>query len=406
MNTASITCPVCSADGAKVFFELLEMPVFIGVQWPSRDQARGCDKGDLRLAYCGECGFIWNVAFDPKLVEYSQQYDNSLHFSSVFQEYTAGLVKRLIEDHDLHEKHVIDIGCGKGDFLAMLCEAGGNSGTGFDPSYEGARVSSSAADRMTFFQDLYSEKYADRQADLLCSRYVFEHIADPLPFLRMIRRSIGSAGGSPGGDAGGGADTSVVYFEVPNVNLILRDLSVWDIIYEHCSYFGKESLARVFAECGFKIGNVTEAYSGQFLGIEAFPGENGAQFKQADWGDLDALGASVETFTANYAKKLDVWNDRLASFERDGRRAVAWGAGAKAVGFLNMLKIDEQIPYVVDINPHKCGRHLAGTGQKVVAPEFLKDYRPDVVILMNPIYRDEIRNQLDEMEVEVEFIDA
>jgi len=48
----------------------------------------------------------------------------------------------------------------------------------------------------------------------------------------------------------------------------------------------------------------------------------------------------------------------------------------------------------VDINPRKQGMYVAGTGQKIVPPEFLRDYQPDVVIVMNPIYEGEIRQMV------------
>ncbi len=48
----------------------------------------------------------------------------------------------------------------------------------------------------------------------------------------------------------------------------------------------------------------------------------------------------------------------------------------------------------MDINPHKHGKFMAGTGQEIVAPEFLVDYDPDLVIVMNPVYTDEIRSEL------------
>jgi hypothetical protein len=59
-----------------------------------------------------------------------------------------------------------------------------------------------------------------------------------------------------------------------------------------------------------------------------------------------------------------------------------------------MLPADGVVEDVVDINPHKRGKHLAGGGQRVIAPDDLKDNPPDVVILMNPIYRDEIEADL------------
>ena len=75
---------------------------------------------------------------------------------------------------------------------------------------------------------------------------------------------------------------------------------------------------------------------------------------------------------------------------RSGQHAVVWGAGAKGTIFINTLREHHQIQYVVDINPHKQGSYISGTGQKIVAPEALREYRPDFIILMNPIYRDEV----------------
>jgi hypothetical protein len=79
---------------------------------------------------------------------------------------------------------------------------------------------------------------------------------------------------------------------------------------------------------------------------------------------------------------------------------VVWGGGSKGVTFLNMLKAQHQIEYVVDLNPRKQGKYVAGTGQKIVPPEFLWEYRPDIVIVMNPIYENEIRQMLNELAIE------
>jgi hypothetical protein len=77
--------------------------------------------------------------------------------------------------------------------------------------------------------------------------------------------------------------------------------------------------------------------------------------------------------------------------KRDGRRVVLWGGGSKAVAFLTTLGVQDEIEYAVDINPYKHGTFLAGGGQKIVAPCFLQEYKPDTIVIMNPIYRDEIQ---------------
>ena len=62
------------------------------------------------------------------------------------------------------------------------------------------------------------------------------------------------------------------------------------------------------------------------------------------------------------------------------------------------------LPLAVDVNPHKHGMYIAGTGQQIVPPSFLQEYRPHVVIAMNPIYREEIQRELDRLGVGAELV--
>jgi len=385
-------CPVCASGDASVFFEILDVPVHVGLQWPSQDAAQHCPKGEIKLAFCRVCGSITNLAFEPTRLQYQQAYENPLHFSPFFQEYARSVASRLIKRYNLHNKDVIEIGCGKGDFLLLLCELGNNRGVGFDPSYESQRNDSEVEEQTTFIRDFYSERYARYRADLICCRYVLEHIHNPTDFLNMLRRMIGEH-----------SDT-IVFFEVPNVLLILRDLSIWDIIYEHCSYFSAGSLAYIFAQCGFDVCHLNKAYQGQCLTIEALPGKDGVQSSIDRWNGIKHIASYVTHFADNYQNKLKEWQHKLNRIERAGWRAVAWGAGAKGVSFLNMLKTKDQIEYIVDINPYKQGKYIAGTGQQIVPPQFLRDYQPDVIIVMNPIYKKEIQRTAKELSLTTEFM--
>lgn len=392
--SAGPACPVCGGARGEVFFRLAGQPVLIGVLWASAEMARGCRRGDIELAFCPDCGFIWNVAFDPSRLDYDQRYDNSLHFSPTFQTYTRELVDRLVRTYGLRRKRIVDIGCGKGDFLALLCEKGENCGWGFDPSYEGDRVETPAAERITWSNDYYDERHARIQADLIVSRFVYEHIPAPHDFLRMIRRNIADPA------------RTRVYFEVPDVDLIIRQSSVWDIIYEHCSYFSVESLTRSFAECGFDVTRIAQTFGRQYLAIEARAAEGVRGDPGTETGDLARLRADVAAFRDRQTAKMADWRARVADWQGKGVRVVAWGAGAKAVGFLNMLELTHTIERVVDINPYKQNRYLSGTGQRIVAPAALRDDPPDVVVLMNPVYRDEIAATLGDLGLQPELVAA
>jgi hypothetical protein len=74
---------------------------------------------------------------------------------------------------------------------------------------------------------------------------------------------------------------------------------------------------------------------------------------------------------------------------------VAWGAGSKGNSFLNLVGRD--VKAIVDINPKKRGKFVAGTGQPIVAPEDLIGIEPATVVIMNPVYRSEIAAQLEQL---------
>ena len=103
----------------------------------------------------------------------------------------------------------------------------------------------------------------------------------------------------------------------------------------------------------------------------------------------------VATFVEHYEARRARWRALLTEWRAAGKRVVLWGGGSKGVAFLTTLgEAATDIAYAVDINPIKTGTFMAGTGQEIVAPAFLRDYRPDVVVIMNPVYRDEITADL------------
>jgi SAM-dependent methyltransferase len=392
------TCPVCLSAGISVFVEIPNVPVHCNLLFQTRYDAIHTPRGNIRLGFCRNCGHLFNTAFNPEIMAYGQEYENSLHFSPRFQDYARSLAQSLRDRYDLHGKDIIEIGCGKGDFLRLLCEMGGNRGVGFDPGYVPEANGGAVEERLTFVQEFYSERHAEYKADLICCRHVLEHIHSPREFLENIRRAIGNRHGT------------MVFFEVPNVSFTLRQLGIWDLIYEHYSYFSSNSLAYLFSACGFDVRNCTEAFAGQYLCIEAAPA-NVAQtaslvtqlssiYKQ----DLERMTSDVTAFAEIYRNKVQTWRRSLEKLELAGQKTVVWGAGSKGVTFLNTLQIQDQIACVVDINPRKHGKYIAGSGQEIVPPEFLADYKPDVVVVMNPIYVKEIEAQVKSMNLSAELM--
>lgn len=385
------SCPICVSTGLQHILDLPQLPVLANILWENQEEALSAPRGDMALVLCENCGHVFNQSFDAQAMQYDAQYENSLHFSPRFQHYANQLARYLVDQYHLRGKQIVEIGSGKGDFLRMLCDYGHNAGVGFDPSHDPAAVETHPS--ITFVRDVYSEQYSDPPADLICSRHTLEHLPQPAAFVQMLRRAAGSR-----------KDT-VIFFEVPNLRYILRDTAVWDIIYEHYSYYSAHSLAYLFTRQGFDVLKLNEGFEGQFLSIEVVPGKPVASTQDLrDTQSLDDLTKQITGFAQRSREKIIRWQSQVEALRANGNRAVVWGAGSKGISFLNLIKVGEEIQYVVDINPRKRNKYVTGAGLQIVPPEHLKTYRPDTIIVMNPIYRTEIQETVEALGIKADLL--
>jgi hypothetical protein len=365
-------CPVCEGRSTRAIIDLGQVPVFCNVLWPSRELARDAPRGPLRLVVCENCGMIWNAAFEPALVSYDDGYENSLHFSPTFQQYAERLATRLVERYALRGKTIVEIGSGRGDFLRMICAAGGNRGVGFDPAYEGPETPADGDVR--FVSDLYSSAYADVRADFVCCRHVLEHVEDPRAFAVTVREAMD--------------ESAVLYVEVPAAEYMLDTAGVWDVIYEHCSFFTEPALRRLLQSAGFEVLAAGRDFGGQYLWAEATPSPRAT----AASSDVASIIGQARAFADRSRAKVGRAGELLQ--RRRAGSVALWGAGSKGVTFLNLVQADVDVASVVDVNPHKHGRYIAGAGHRVLPPEDLPRHRVATVLITNPLYRDEVESRL------------
>ena len=372
----SDACWSCGASDPRPFYRLPSIPISSCVLLDSREDAIAFPKGELELTFCERCGFIQNRLFDPGLLDYSQDYEESQGFSPTFAKFAQGLVDRLIERYGITNKKVFEVGCGKGDFLSLVCKTGRNTGLGIDPGYRDGRLDPEIDAEV--IQAFFTEPASHLTGDLICCRHTLEHIQPVADFVSLIQRSASQTEGA------------VVFFEVPDTARILEEGAFWDVYYEHCSYFTLGSLGRLFQEQGFDLLSVRKGYDDQYLLLEAAVHGARSEAKVAPNDDLENVRSSVRSFVEATERVIGSWERRLEAAKASGKKVVIWGASSKGVAFLTSLRNGDVVEYAVDINPYKQGRFLPGAGQRIVGPDFLEEYGPDLVIPMNPIYLDEI----------------
>jgi hypothetical protein len=178
----------------------------------------------------------------------------------------------------------------------------------------------------------------------------------------------------------------------------------WDIYYEHCTYFTRGSLARLFRAEGFDVTDLYKAYDDQYLMIEAKPtsGPTAAKLPQED--DLATTAALVKKFTQEVDRRLAELSEGAHRWRRSGQKVAIWGSGSKCVSLMSSIDFGDTLRAIVDINPHKHGKFLAGSGWEIMGPDALTSIRPDAVIIMNSIYTEEIRHELATRGLEPELL--
>ena len=370
-------CIVCGSASITRICEFPPLPVDTNRIWSSQAEACAAPKAPIDLVYCQRCGHLFNRSYNDDLVTYEIDYENSQIFSPRFRRYLEELADMLIAKHRLYDKRIVEIGGGRGEFVRMICDRGSNFGVNIGPSYQPGSDEAIPAN-IRFITDYYTAKYRDEPADMIVCRHVLEHFWGARELITTVREAVNRRCGA------------IVYFEVPNGEFIMRERAFWEFHYQHVSYFTKASLAKLFLGCGFEICELQETFAGQFLSVEARSAAPHVPSTQNAWTEHRDAG-SYPDFAMDFRAKVDSSVNRLKRLRSDGRHVVAWGAGAKAVTFLNIVDpAHEGISHIVDISPRKTGFFVAGSGQEIICPSALRELRPDVIVLMNAVYRDEI----------------
>lgn len=367
-------CPVCHASASETLDFRAEVPVAQNLIFKSREEAVACPTASLRVERCMACGFAWNAEFDPRVIVYNADYENDQSHSPAFRQHLDAVIEtvgsRMAGAGGLD---ALEIGCGQGGFLHRLANCLGprlRSLTGFDPAL---RANGDLPAGALVEADYFTEQTRARLAgkpNLIVSRHVIEHVADPIGFLRTVRSAC--------------AEGAVLFIETPNLQWILDGAVVHDLYYEHCSLFDAPSLALALSSAGFEVEEISPGFGGQYLLATARAAAPGGRPERSSPAD-----------NCDYAERKQGYVDSLAAaFRRDsdaGAKTALWGGASKGVTLALLLRGCSAGPELaIDINPARAGTFMPLTGLPVVSPEMARQQGITAAYVMNPAYLPEI----------------
>ena len=361
-------------------------------------EARKVPRGDVTLRQCGSCGLVFNATFEGARIPYDERYENRQGASPSFRAHVDALIQRLGDVPGARGGRLLEVGCGKGEFLRRAAEQLGATAEGYDTSYEGPMDMDGG--RVRFHGGYLTGADVRGAHDVVICRHVVEHVAGIGAFLGELA-SIARAAGDP-----------LVVVETPRFEWIVENECLWDVFYEHCNYFTQPTLAHLARRAGFVVKRHVGVFGGQYQWLELRVAKRSPGPMSRPGPGVPA-GGSLSAFTRSAAQQRrrlaraidagrgvvhpEVAGDRGAGGTGRGDGAWGiWGAGAKGVALAHLME-DRPPACVVDANPAKQGGVIPGTSVPVVAPTDRAIARLALIVIANPNYAAEIRASLEAM---------
>lgn len=388
-------CRCCGAPGQEAVLHDGGFPALCNAFAATADEARAMPLGSFELLVCERCGALRNAAFDPDLLPYDDHYENSLHQSPTFDRFARELAADLATRHGLAGSTVVEVGSGRGDFLRVLADHGLGQAYGIDPSLPASEELDDAGSPISLRAGTLAD-LPEVTADLVLCRHVLEHVDQPVALLAEMRRRLARPG-------------TVLYVEVPDAGHMLRAPAVWDLIYEHVGYFTGTGIDALLRRAGWTVTATGTSYGGQYLWAEATCPDTAPTGGETIPDEIPVAAAAdpglalARAFAAHRQEAIERWERALADAAHHRRRVAVWGAGSKGVAFLNAVAGSGPVEAVVDVNERKHRRFVPGVGSIVETPHEVAG-RVDTVLVMNPIYLDEIRATGESLGFEAEYL--
>jgi protein O-GlcNAc transferase len=358
-------CPACGHQVAAPFYDGGRQPLTTVAFPASEAAAKSLTHLPLSFVRCVDCGHIFNADFDYTQVPYTNNPYFMFNKGTTWAEHLRH-VRDTILERVPPRATVVEIGCGDGHLLAALAkQRPAGRYVGFEPNAIMETGDGSFEARAELFEP--AVHVPELRPDMIVTRHVLEHLANPLALLQ----GIAFAGNWLGIDIG-------LLVEVPCIEPALATGRTADFFYEHHSHFTRASLERLLIRAGAAVERIETGYGDEVVcGMallrvqprQASVARQSLQFRDRAVRTASSMTAEFERLTAS------------------GESVAIWGGTGKAAAFINKHRLTaDRFPLVVDSDANKWGTFVPGTGQEIRPPKLLLD-EPVAVVLIATQWR-------------------
>ena len=328
------------------------------------------DVVDLEIYQCQLCGLVQH---DLPPVSYYREVIRAVAFSEEMGQYRIGQLGEWIKGSGLVSKRVLEIGCGKGEYLDLLQKAGARNVYGL----EYAEASVEVARRNGFdvrpgyvsanFMNPWAEKF-----DAFAIFSFMEHWPDLNGSLRALQAMLN--------------DEAHGLIEVPNFEFVVANGLYSEFTTDHIFYFNKQTLKTVLEFNGFEVVSIEPIWHDYILS---------AQVRKR-------ITLKTSSFITKQQRIVEQLQQFVSRFEP--KDVVVWGAGHQALAVMSLAKLQKSISHVVDSAPFKQNKYTPGTHLQIKSPESLLHDLPKAIVIMAASYSDEVARTISEQYPHIENV--
>ena len=315
---------------------------------------------DLVIYQCTKCGLVQH---NLDSVPYYKEVIRAVAFSPEMGRFRLEQLGSWISRNNLQNKKILEVGCGKGEYIDLLQKSGASQVVGLEFSENSVTYAKNRGLKVQQgYLDANFKVPPQFQFDAFSIFSFLEHWPKPNEGLGILH-SLLSEGASG-------------LVEVPNFELILSKGLYSEFTTDHIFYFDKKSFAFLLEKNGFEVVSMQSIWYDYILSAEV----------------RKKSSLDVSNFLKIQNSVKSQLNDFIDRFEPN--QVAIWGAGHQALAVIAMAGIAPRIKYVIDSASFKQGKYTPATHLPIVSPGVLLKDSPKSVVIMAAGYSDEIASTI------------
>jgi len=324
--------------------------------FPDLQGLKNDNGSDLNLFQCSSCGL---VQLSERPVSYYKEVIRASSFSDEMKKFRGEQFVSWVDKYNLKGKSILEVGCGRGEYLSILKQTEVSLAHGIEYSKESVSscINSELSVTKGFFGDENFVLPKQKYDGFICLNFM-EHWPNPNKALAYLKKNL--------------SEDAIGIIEVPNFDMILKQGLYSEFISDHLLYFTKETLTFMLNYNGFEVIECSVIWHDYILSAVV------RKRKKIDISLLKSNKLNVETELNSFIDK----------FEK--KEVAIWGAGHQSLAVMSLAKLENKIRYVVDSAPFKQGKYTPATHFPIVAPIELVNNPVKAVIIIAASYSNEV----------------